>query len=134
MEHHKHLLPGETQKDMFLKLGHRQRLSQSSHSEDQHESDVQSFATELSHLRVKESQVTPLADLELCQASGRQVSKTWIEGVPEKGGVPTPLPVRLFDACAKKQDEQRQLELLHELGRTLQSLGKQDFGAVLLAA
>lgn len=49
MEHQKHLLPGETQKDLFLKLGHRQRLSQSSRSEDQHESDVQSFATELSH-------------------------------------------------------------------------------------
>ncbi|XP_040072516.2 uncharacterized protein LOC115329946, partial [Ixodes scapularis] len=53
---------------------------------------------------------------------------------PREGGMPTPMPVRLFDACAKKQDEQRQLELLHELGRTLQSLGNQDFGAVLLAA
>ncbi|KAG0418012.1 hypothetical protein HPB47_005186 [Ixodes persulcatus] len=53
---------------------------------------------------------------------------------PREGGVPTPKPVRLFDACAKKQDEQRQLELLHELGRTLQSLGNQDLGAVLLAA
>ncbi|KAG0435467.1 hypothetical protein HPB47_018462, partial [Ixodes persulcatus] len=86
-------------------------------------------------LKIKGYKATPP------KLSCTELPQQWPMGVqdvdwrsPREGGVPTPMPVRLFDACAKKQEEQRQLELLHELGRTLQRPGDQAFGAVLLAA
>ncbi|CAN7992681.1 unnamed protein product [Ixodes hexagonus] len=53
---------------------------------------------------------------------------------PREGGVPVPVLVRLFDARAKRHQDQQQLESFHKLGTSLDRLGNHHFAAVLRAA
>lgn len=53
---------------------------------------------------------------------------------PREDGVPVPVPVRLFDVRAKRQEEQQQVESFHRLGEALEGLGNHDFASVLRAA
>ncbi|KAG0428395.1 hypothetical protein HPB47_024628 [Ixodes persulcatus] len=55
-------------------------------------------------------------------------------GSPCESGVPVPVPVRFFDARARREEEQRQLDSFHKLGESLARLGNHSFAAALLAA